>query len=190
MADTAAIVRDHGPAIIALARASVAHGLAHQQALPVDPAAHPEALRATLACFVTLQAAGDLRGCIGSIQASRALALDVAGHAFDAAFRDPRFPPVTAEEAPGLDYHVSILSPMQPLAVSGEMDLLARLRPGVDGLLIEDGFHRATFLPSVWESLPDPADFLARLLRKAGLRPGHWSPTFKVSRYTTEVVHS
>ncbi|HDL77837.1 MAG TPA: AmmeMemoRadiSam system protein A, partial [Lentisphaerae bacterium] len=101
---------------------------------------------------------------------------------------DPRFPPLTASELPELDLHISILSPLQPMSFSSETELLRQLRPGVDGILLADGVHQGTFLPSVWESLPDPELFLKHLKMKAGLPPDYWSDTIRAWRYTVESI--
>lgn len=143
-------------------------------------------LQTQRACFVTLKRDGRLRGCIGSLQAQRPLAADIVWNAWSAAFADPRFEKLAADELPGLQIGVSILSPPHRLHVSDEGDLKARLRPGVDGLVLADGEHRATFLPQVWEELQDVDSFLAHLKQKAGLRPDHWSETIQFSRYAAE----
>ena len=135
------------------------------------------------ACFVTLKKHGHLRGCIGSPEAWRPLATDVAENAFRAAFKDPRFAPLKAEEADQLDLHLSVLSLAEPFAFTDEADMIAKLRVGEDGLIIEDQGRRALFLPSVWAQLPDPAQFVAHLKTKAGLGASHWSATFKASRF-------
>lgn len=146
----------------------------------------PRALTEPGAAFVTLQRDGRLRGCIGSLEAHRPLAEDVIANARAAALEDPRFPPLEPGELPGLHVEVSVLSAPAPFPFSDEADLLARLRPGVDGLILEAGpVNRGTFLPAVWQSLPDPRDFLTELRRKAGL-PGDYPLTkTRLSRYTT-----
>jgi hypothetical protein len=169
-----------------VARASIAHGLSHGLPLPTRAEDYEPALRAIRGTFVTLDLDGALRGCIGSLEAHQPLVEDVARHAFDAAFRDPRFLPVTAAEAPRLELHISVLSPNEPLVLREEADLLRQLRPGVDGLIIAQGRHRATFLPSVWESLPEPTQFLAHLKRKAGIPPAPSDEPLRAWRYTTE----
>ncbi|MFC3226808.1 AmmeMemoRadiSam system protein B [Marinibaculum pumilum] len=143
-------------------------------------------LQTLRACFVTLKKEGRLRGCIGSLAATRPLAADIAWNAWSAAFADPRFPKLTPQELPGLNVGISVLSPPHPLHVADEADLKAKLRPGVDGLIIADGDRRATFLPQVWEDLQDVDTFLAHLKRKAGMAPDHWSDSMQVSRYTAE----
>ncbi len=132
---------------------------------------------------MTLKRSGELRGCIGSLKPLRALAVDVRENAIAAAFRDPRFPPLAAVEFETTSVEVSLLTADERLDVRDEHDLLVRLRPGVDGLVLEYGRHRATFLPQVWESLPEPRSFLAALKRKAGLPGDFWSPQVNVSRY-------
>ena len=169
-----------------LAYEAVAYGLLHGRHLPVNVARYPPPLREPGASFVTLKLHGELRGCIGSLEAHRPLAEDVAHNAYAAAFADPRFPPLTDHELTEVDFHLSILSPAVPMSFNSEADLLRQLRPGIDGLILEDGIHRGTFLPSVWESLPDAAQFFQQLKRKAGLPTDHWSSTLKVARYTCE----
>src|SRR3954464_484971 len=126
-------------------------------------------LRQAGATFVTLTKEGRLRGCIGSLEARRPLAADVAENAVAAAFRDPRFPPLTAEEWPSVRVEVSLLSSPKPMRFADEADLLAQIRQGEDGIILEGDGRRATFLPQVWESIADKRQFLAELARKAGL---------------------
>nr|WP_297528385.1 AmmeMemoRadiSam system protein A [Thiohalobacter sp.] len=172
--------------LLRLARASILHGLETGRPLAVDPADFDPELAAPGAAFVTLHRQGELRGCIGSLEAHRPLVVDVAENAFAAAFRDPRFPPLAVDEFDDLEIEISVLSPPEPMAFTDEADLLRQIRPGVDGLILEDMGRRGTFLPSVWAQLPRREDFLAHLKLKAGLPPGHWSPTVRVWRYTTE----
>ena len=172
--------------LLQLARDSIAHGLRHGRALPVDILNYPEALRVPRATFVTLHEDGELRGCIGTLEAHQPLVKDIADNAFSAAFRDPRFVPLRAGELPRLDIHISVLSPPVPLTFHDEADLLAQLRPGIDGLILTSPGHRGTFLPSVWETLPRAEEFLRHLKRKANLSADYWSPELKVERYTTE----
>jgi AmmeMemoRadiSam system protein A len=141
-------------------------------------------LREPGATFVTLRRLGELRGCVGSILAYRPLLEDVWRNAQASAFHDTRFPPVEPEELPGIAVEVSLLSPPEPLAAASEAEALRRLRPGVDGVIFESGEYRSTFLPQVWEQLPDPRDFLDHLKAKAGLPRGFWSPEVRLSRYT------
>lgn len=172
--------------LLRVARDSIACGLRDRKPLAVQAADFPESLRPLRATFVTLENEGHLRGCIGTLTARLPLVEDVAVHAFAAAFEDPRFPPVTPEEAARLELHISILSPPEPLTVRDEADLLRQLRPGVDGLILGDGLRRATFLPAVWEDLPEPRDFVRHLKAKAGLGADYWSPRMKAERYETE----
>jgi AmmeMemoRadiSam system protein A len=154
----------------------------------VDPDRFSARLREPGACFVTLRLSGNLRGCVGSLDAARPLVEDVAHNAFASAFRDSRFPPLAERELADLEIHLSILSPPEPLPCRSEADLLSKLRPGVDGLILRDGVHRATFLPSVWESLAEPKAFLSALKRKAGLGEDHWSDGISFQRYRAESV--
>jgi AmmeMemoRadiSam system protein A len=154
-----------------------------QSAEVVANAALPPLLAADGAAFVTLRQNGQLRGCVGSPVAWRPLVEDVVDHAFNAAFRDPRFPPLALGEEPALDLSVSVLTPAAPITFSGEADLLAQLRPRVDGLMIDDAGRRALFLPSVWADIPDPHMFLTQLKLKAGLRADHFSSGFTVRRF-------
>jgi len=154
----------------------------------LDVEALPERLRRPGACFVTLEREGELRGCIGSIEARRPLAEDAVENARAAAFQDYRFAPLERYELATLEIHLSVLTPSEPLPVDDEADLLARLVPGEDGLILEDGPHRATFLPQVWESLPEPRDFVRQLKRKAGLAPDHWSRALAFRRYRVESI--
>lgn len=152
-----------------------------------DVAAAVEAmLRAPGATFVTLTADGELRGCIGTLEAYRPLAEDVTANAQSAAFSDYRFPPVTMSEFPSLCVEVSLLEPAEPIAASSEAEAIDRLVPGSDGVILAADGRRATFLPQVWETLPDPQDFLAHLKRKAGLSVDGWSPSVTLWRYRVQ----
>jgi len=154
--------------------------------LPPQPVAERPEWREPGASFVTLTQQGALRGCIGSLEAHRPLAEDVAANARAAAFRDPRFAPLVADELARTRVEVSLLTPAQPLSCRDEADALAQLRPHIDGVILSAGRQRATFLPQVWEQLPDPADFLAQLKRKAGLPADFWSADLRLERYTVE----
>jgi AmmeMemoRadiSam system protein A len=171
-------------ALLEMARSSVEYGLRRGGPLPVDAATLAEPLRRRAASFVTLRRGdGDLRGCVGELEPQGALAESVARNAWNAAFRDPRFEPVAPDELDDLAFHVSVLGPLEPLAFRTEAELLAVLRPGADGVLIDDGLRRATFLPAVWSSLPDARQFLLALKRKAGLPEHDWPPTLRAWRY-------
>lgn len=172
--------------LLAIARESIAEGLELGRPLAVDPDDFDPALRTRRATFVTLQEQGQLRGCIGHLKAVQPLMRDVAENAFAAAFRDPRFPPLAAKELGALHIEISVLTPAVPLKFASETELLNLIEPGRDGLILEDGRARGTFLPSVWESLPEPVDFLQHLKHKAGLSASHWSDNLRVSRYRTE----
>lgn len=136
------------------------------------------------ASFVTLRKDGALRGCIGSLEARWPLVDDLRHNAVAAALRDPRFPPVEPAELGHLILEVTLLDPPEPMRTTSEADALARLRPGVDGVVLRFRRHHATFLPQVWDSLSEPADFLAHLKRKAGLPSDFWHPDLELERYT------
>lgn len=190
LAETEALLADHGVALLGLARLVIAEGCAGGGRPIVDADAWPEAVGRPGACFVTLETGADgaLRGCIGSLEAYRALVADVADNAFQAAFRDPRFPPVTPGELDAITITLSVLTPAQEMPVADRADLLAALAPGRDGLILADQGRRALFLPSVWDQLSDPRTFVDHLLRKAGLGAGHWSETLRAYRFRTVVV--
>jgi AmmeMemoRadiSam system protein A len=171
-----------------VARRSIEQGLRTGKPLAVDPEAFPPEIRVTRACFVTLRRSGELRGCIGTLEGNAALVVGVAENAFKAAFRDPRFSPLREADLPGIEIHISILSPLERVEVRSETDLLAKLRPGVDGVVLRQGFQQGTFLPSVWQELPDAAQFLSQLKRKAGLATDFWSDDLEVWRYTAESI--
>lgn len=173
-----------GIELLRLARGSIEHGLAQGEPLPVRCEHLPAALAELRATFTTVRLAGELRGCCGTLEATRPLAADVAHSAFRAAFHDPRFAPVAADELGGVRLEVAVLSPPEPLPAADEAELLDRLRPGTDGLIIREGGRRATFLPKVWESLPDPGGFLAQLKQKCGLPGDYWSERLVFERYT------
>lgn len=174
-----------GTELLRLARGSIEHGLAHREPLPVRCDQLPATFAELRATFTTLRLAGELRGCCGILEAARPLAADVAHSAFQAAFRDPRFAPVGTGEIDAVRLEVAVLSPPEPLSVADESDLLDRLRPGTDGLVIVAGGRRATFLPKVWETLPDPVQFLVQLKKKCGLPGNYWSGQLAFERYQT-----
>ncbi len=147
--------------------------------------AHPK-LAELAASFVTLTLNGQLRGCIGSLQAHRPLAIDVSENALAAAFRDSRFTPLKADEFVNIRVEVSLLEPPEPLEFLDESDAIARLRPGLDGLILTHNGRRATFLPQVWESLPDPHRFIEQLKLKAGLTADFWDETITLARYRVQ----
>ncbi|MGF1645217.1 MAG: AmmeMemoRadiSam system protein A [Thiotrichales bacterium] len=174
--------------LLDLAEASIRSGLVAGKPCEVAEATLDDALRAPRATFVTLKHHGKLRGCIGTLSAHRSLARDVVAHAYAAAFSDPRFRPLRGEELAGLEVSIAILSPPEPLRFRDEADLLRQIRPGEDGLILESGSHRGTFLPSVWTQLPQRAEFLRQLKLKAGLPANHWSETLVIQRYRTDTI--
>ena len=171
---------ERGKILLPIARAAIS------RALDVPHAADETApwLVEHGACFVTLTQYGELRGCIGTLQAHRPLLADVKSNAVSAARHDPRFLPLSVEELDITTVEISLLSPTSPMEVRDEADALAQIRPNVDGIVFEFGSYRSTFLPQVWEQLPQPRQFMAHLRRKAGLPDDFWEEGVKLSRYT------
>lgn len=172
--------QDAGMVLLPLARAAIAREIGRPLATPEETAW----LREPGACFITLTYETRLRGCIGTLQAHRALGEDVRQNAVAAAFRDPRFKPLTATEFDGVEVEVSLLSALEPLRCTDERDALQQLRAGVDGVIFQYGHHKSTFLPQVWRDFAEAAEFMAHLKYKAGLPPDFWDPEVKLSRYT------
>lgn len=146
----------------------------------------PPALKAQRATFVTITVGGQLRGCRGTLLPQRPLLFDVADNAWQAAFKDPRFPPITSDELARLEFHVSILSTLRRIACASEAELVRALRPDIDGVVLRDAGRQSTLLPSVWSQLPDASTFVRQLKLKAGLPADHWSPTLEAYRYGAE----
>jgi len=170
--------------LIQLVRTSIALGFDTGRPADINPSATlPLLLSAPGAAFVTLRRNGMLRGCIGSAVATRPLIVDVVQHAFNAAFRDWRFPRLALDEWAGLELSVSVLTPPLPMTFADEADLLAQLRPYIDGLIIEDSGHAALFLPSVWQEIPEQRRFVTALKLKAGMAATHFSPAFTARRF-------
>jgi len=179
----------HDALLLELARRSIAEGLGSGRPLAAAVESFPDLLRAPGACFVTLRdARGALRGCIGTLEPHRALCEDVVHNAFAAAFGDPRMRPVSHAELATLRIEISLLGRREPLRVRSRADLLACLRPGRDGLVLEDGGLRGTLLPQVWSQLPDPHVLVGSVFAKAGLPADHWSPTVRAWRYGVRSV--
>jgi AmmeMemoRadiSam system protein A len=171
-----------GQLLTALARAAIAA----EFGTPWPALPRPVWLDEPAATFVTLTLHGQLRGCIGSLEAYRSLYDDVIHNARAAAFGDPRFSPLMADELPAVRLEVSVLTVPQPLPFSSEADALRRLRPGIDGVILQYGRRRATFLPQVWEQLPEPHEFMAHLKQKAGLPAGFWADDVRLAVYQVE----
>ena len=171
-----------GATLLHLARAAIAERFGQKAAATTDlPELHQPG-----ATFVTLTRDGELRGCIGSLEAWRPLLADVQENACAAAFRDPRFEPLKASELPITRVEVSLLAPPEPMHFRDEPDALAQLRPGIDGVIFAAGGRRSTFLPQVWEQLPEPRQFMAHLKQKAGLPASYWSPDVTLARYAVQ----
>jgi AmmeMemoRadiSam system protein A len=177
-----------GEALLALARGAIAEALGVDPPADgppdADPAAAEPGLNEVGAAFVTLTLDGQLRGCIGTVEPYRALAADVRANAVAAALGDPRFPPLAPDDLEHVHLAVSVLSPLEPVPCGTEAEAAAMLRPGVDGVVLEVGGRRATFLPQVWDQLPEPVAFLRALRRKASLPETPWDGGTRVYRYT------
>ena len=175
-----AAAAERGKVLIGIARSAIGGALGEA----CTPVSQYPWLSEWGATFITLTQDGELRGCIGSLQAHRPLGEDVHHNALAAAFRDPRFMPLARHELEVTECEVSLLSPAEAMEFCGEHDALSQLRPGVDGVILECGRYRSTFLPQVWEQLPQPRQFMAHLKRKAGLPEGFWTEEMRLSRYT------
>ena len=162
--------------LLSLARTTVRRALEDGRLHLPEPDDVPMEAAGPGAAFVTLRRDGRLLGCIGSMEPVRPLADDVATHAFDAAFRDPRLPAVTLDDWEHMNIEVSVLGPLEPVDVHDRGALMAALRPGTDGVLLTSREGRGTFLPSVWHQARSPEEFTGLLWRKAGLRSGRWPP--------------
>jgi AmmeMemoRadiSam system protein A len=184
MRTDAALTNEHGPLLLQIARSAISNKLGQAVALPEPSSQAADVLQAAGASFVTLNQQGQLRGCIGSLQAHRPLMVDIQANAIAAALHDPRFAPLRLVELEITTVEVSVLSAMQPMPFSSEADALAQLRPGVDGVVFEFGHYRSTFLPQVWEQLPNARQFMAHLKHKAGLAPDFWAAEVRLQRYT------
>jgi AmmeMemoRadiSam system protein A len=184
------LTRDEQKTLLRLAREAMEYGVRGQKPPPLDESALMPRLRENGASFVTLTVRGQLRGCIGALEPYQSLAEDVREHAVAAALEDPRFPAVSERELNGIQIEVSRLTRPIPLEYADAGDLLSKLRPHVDGVILRDGTHRATFLPQVWEKIPDPAEFLSNLCYKMGVDPDLWrTKHFEVLIYQVEEFH-
>jgi AmmeMemoRadiSam system protein A len=168
------------------AGAAIEAGLAGRHVDGATASGSSPALQRIAACFVTLRRFGRLRGCIGSLEATRPLANDVAQNAWRAAFADPRFTPLSRDELEDLEVQVSVVSSLEALEVRNDTELIAELRPGRDGAVLALGSRHGTFLPAVWESLPEPSRFVQELRRKSGIRSGGWAEGLQAFRYSVE----
>lgn len=172
--------------LVHLARRSIGSGSDSCSPRPLPQEDWPAALLSLRATFVTLKVAGELRGCCGNVEPKRPLAEDVWHNAWVSAYADPRFWPVSAVEITSLEITVSVLTPLEPIAARNDDELLAALEPGVDGLVLRCNNSGATFLPAVWDSVPNSREFLAQLKAKAGWPPGYWPPGMTALRYRTQ----
>jgi AmmeMemoRadiSam system protein A len=167
-----------------LADFGVHEGLAGRRPPIVDPASLEPALRRPAGVFVTVEVAGALNGCIGTVEAVQPLGAAVPRLAWAAAFEDPRLPALTAADYPEVEFKLSVMSPLEEIRATSEAEVVETLRPGVDGLVLRDRATTATFLPAVWAKVPDPRDFVRHLEAKAGLRPGRWPAGMRAWTYS------
>ncbi|MDX8411085.1 MAG: AmmeMemoRadiSam system protein A [Mariprofundaceae bacterium] len=175
---------DKGHILTMLARSAISEALG--RSLDGDAPLQEDWLQQKGACFVSLKKNGELRGCIGSLEACRPLLQDVHANAVNAALHDPRFPPLTLAELDEVRIEVSLLSPTRRLEFASEAEALSQLTPGRDGVAFEYGHHKSTFLPQVWEQLPDPTVFMAHLKIKAGLAADFWHEDVLIYKYSVE----
>ncbi|HEY6641562.1 AmmeMemoRadiSam system protein A [Povalibacter sp.] len=176
----------HRHLLLTLSRQSIVAGLRENRRVPSPDFAHDGVLDAPRASFVTLRAKGHLRGCCGTLEPQGPLAEGVWRNAWAAAFSDPRFAPLSPDEYPDIDVHISVLSPLESLPAMTEQELLRELRPDVDGLLLQRGAAQATFLPAVWEQVSSAVEFVRQLKLKAGWTADFWAPDIVAWRYTAE----
>lgn len=174
MAERILLTEEEGKMLLDVARKTIQAALFAEKGAEAEDTALPPIFHEPRGTFVTLTIDGNLRGCIGHIQPQEPLIDGIRANAMNAAFRDPRFRPLTEEEWPKVAIEISILTEPQSLPYSNEADLLQRLRPGVDGVILKKGYQQSTFLPQVWEQLPNPSEFLAHLCLKAGLPADAW----------------
>lgn len=182
--------QDERKILLTIAHSSIEYGLLHRKVMPIRVGDYSDHLCQKRATFVTLNLNHQLQGCIGSLIPQYPLIQDVVKNAYAAAFEDPRFLPLKQDELSQITIHISILSPMEEMTFQSEADLIAQLRPNIDGLLIKADGRSATFLPSVWESIENAEQFLRHLKAKAGLPENYWSDTIKAFRYTVEYIES
>ena len=175
----------YGRDLYQIARRALSEAAEHGRRFEPSRGDWPDKLFDKGAAFVTLTVKDSLRGCIGTVVPYQAVALDVAANAYEAAMEDSRFQPVKPEELPGIDIEISLLTDYEEIDFADEKELLTKIRPGIDGLIIRDGDRQGLFLPSVWEQLPGRQDFLNNLKLKAGMSPTYWSDNIKVYRFRT-----
>ena len=182
--DDRAMLQRQGTAIFRAAAQSVGYSIKNGKPPKLDLSNFPAVLHENRATFITINKNGQLRGCIGTIQAHQPLIADVVENAYKAAMKDPRFPPIQEDETAQLELSISLLSRFTEMSFSDEADFLGQLRPRIDGLIVADRDKRSVFLPQVWESIPETTEFVARLKQKAGLPMDHWSDNFQAWRFT------
>ena len=190
MAEDDDLTQEEKQFLLHLARQVLERAVRREKLPPLELESLSPCLQAEGASFVTLTKGGELRGCVGALEPYQPLAEDVREHTVAAALEDFRFPPVQPDELPQIEVEVSRLTRPVPLTYDGPEDLLAKLQPGLDGVVIRDGFRRATFLPQVWDKIPDKVDFLDQLCWKMGAEPDLWRrKKLEVLIYRVEEFH-
>lgn len=179
------LTAEHRSILLQVALRSIQYALDQRTSFKVKPGDYPEMLQTLRAAFVTLHVDKCLRGCIGTLDAYAPLVETVAKYAFSSAFHDQRFSPICRHELSRLQITISVLTLPKPVDCLSEENVIRLLRPGLDGVLLEDGACRSTLLPSVWEDIPEPREFLRRLKIKAGLPPDYWSNSIRLCLYET-----
>ncbi len=182
------LIKKNQQILLQVAKQSIEYGFSNNKPISINLDEYPLELHKKTATFVTLEINGNLRGCIGTLIAIRPLIKDIAYHAYAAAFSDPRFSKIRLDEFSRLAINISLLSIPEFISFDSEEDLIQQLRPKIDGLILTDGVNKGIFLPSVWESLNQPSEFLRYLKQKAGLAPDYWSNKITVERYTVEYI--
>ena len=187
MTDKNKLTEDEGNYLLSVARKTIEQRLSSQNEQTQSDADRSSKFLEQRGTFVTLTTGGNLRGCIGHIIPQESLIEGIRVNAINAAFQDPRFPPLTREEWEKVKVEISILTEPKPLAYSDAQDLLQKLRPEIDGVIIRKGYHQSTFLPQVWEQLPQKEEFLSHLCLKAGLGSDSWKAgDLEVSTYQVQ----
>lgn len=177
---------EHRTVLLNTAASSIQMGFVEKRPLEPNVEIHPPELQEFRNAFVTLYVRGEFRGCIGSMRPIAPLVADVAKNAYYAAFMDRRVGPLNPDEAAELKISISVLSAPEPLQFVDEDDLVRQVRPGIDGLIVYENGQSGTLLPSVWEHISDPREFICHVKTKAGLPMSYWSSSIRYSRYTTE----
>jgi len=187
MSDTEKLTEEQGKYLLGEARKTIQKALSDEKEQEIEATGLPAVFNQRRGTFVTLTIGGNLRGCIGHIIPQESLIEGIRANAINAAFKDPRFRPLDREEWKRVRIEISILTDPKPLAYSNADDLLKKLRPGIDGVILKKGYRQSTFLPQVWDQLPHKEEFLSHLCLKAGLDGDEWKKgRLEVSTYQVQ----